>query len=150
MIVTLPNLESAKKALFSLQGKDIKFIKPSQPSMWDAKIIECAFVCKILKTLSSRFKDEHKDYLFTYRSKIFYNVTTFNIKYNKDTYGFEVNTGLSFGNGIFEIKNENFDLSEAAEILLDALIIAAKKELPQTKYDFLVKRCNEIKSLKEY
>ena len=52
MIVTLPNLESAKKALFSLQGKDIKFIKPSQPSMWDAKIIECAFVCKILKTLN--------------------------------------------------------------------------------------------------
>lgn len=151
MITAFPNLENTKKALYNtIQGKDVKFRNPSKPILWESKIIECVFACKVLKTLSTRFNEERRDYLFTFSSKIFYNSTTFNIHYNKETYGFEVKTGLTFKSGEVEIKNENVNLYDIAEKLLDILMSNAKLELPQSQYEFLYKRCNELKSLKEY
>lgn len=144
MIVALPTISDAMQATYG----EVRFIKPSKPIQWDSKIHECAFTCKILKTLFERFSAEKKDYKFIWISKVLWNPTTFKISYLKDSFTFEVKCGVGFKDGTSEIKDRPVNLYDYAERLLDGLLREAKNELPSSQYDALVKRCNEIKALK--
>lgn len=144
MIVALPSLANAMKILYG----EVKFIKPSRPIQWDSKIHECAFTCKVLKTLVVRFAAEQKDYKFIYIHKTLWNSTTFKISYLRDSYTFEIKSGIGFSGGDFEIKDRPVNLYDYAEKLLDNLLREAKYDLPISQYEALVKRCNEIKALK--
>jgi hypothetical protein len=144
MVVAFSSLNDAMKVLYG----EVKFVRPSKPIQWDSKIHECVFTCKVLKTLAERFSAEKKDYKFIWIHKTLWNPTTFKVSYLKDSYTFEIKCGVGFSDNTFEIKDRPVNLYDYAEKLLDRLVRQAKDDLPSSHYESLVKRCNELKALK--
>ncbi len=131
-------------------SKEVKFIKPSKPIHWESKIIECVVMCKALKTLAILFPKEQNNYHFHWKIRLFWQFTTYKISYDKNTYTFEISTGgTTFTDNSTEIKNRSVNLYNSAEKYLDHLMTLAKIELPSSQYDFLYKRCKELKSFKK-
>lgn len=148
MIVAYSSLDEARNSI--LNSNEVKFIKPSKPSHWESKIIECAIMCKALKTLAEQFPKEQKNYHFHWKIRLFWQPTTYKISYDRNTYTFEISTGgTTFTDKSTEIKNRPVNLYDSAEKYLDYLMTQAKAELPSSQYEFLDKRCKELKSYKK-
>jgi hypothetical protein len=148
-IYPFDNIEAARTAIGT--GLEAKFIKPSQPVMWETKLIDCLLACKVMKTFCACFPEARARYNFLYKSSFFYKSTTFYISYNSSNFTFEVTTGLKFKSNEDCIKNTNIDeLYKTTEVALSSLKQSIKYELPTARYEEAITRYDKIRKIRTY
>lgn len=134
----------------SINRKKIKLEKPNKASGWEGTMLDCAFFCKIAKSVYYNFDEFRKQYHIKYSSRLFYNFTTFSTDLDFKNYYFIINTRYCFTKDGSDLIDYRTDLHEDVEKRFNYLLNEMKYDLPSARYSSIVEHLKCIADATTY
>lgn len=154
MNITFKPYESAKATLLangnSIIRKKVRFEKPSKAFEWERRILDCAFFCKIAKSVFYNFDEIRKQYHVKYSSKLLYMETTYSTDLDVRNYFFIINTRYYFTGDGSDLIDSRADLHTIVEKRFYYLLNEMKYDLPSERYNSIVEHLKHIADATTY
>lgn len=137
----------------AFDGSKIRFEMPNKLNQYQDTIINCAFFCKIAKSINHHFKEINKQFHIKYYRKALYKESTYSIKIDRNKYLITIKTGLELPKYlsedyyVTEVLNESINLNNVAEKQLMLLLEQLKRSLPSDRYYWALERVKSIANL---
>lgn len=134
-----------------IHENDIK-LEFSAEKGFDYKIVfQAIILCKFLSTVKWLFNDFKHEYNAIYAIKTFWKKTTWQVRYNKPTFTFEISTGCN-NNGILQsgtYRNQNIDMVSYLAIAISDYIYKAQYSVPKARMDDFLKASVDLSKVRK-
>jgi len=154
MNIVFKPYETAKATLLangnSIIRKKVKFEKPSKAFEWERTILDCAFFCKIAKSVYFNFEEIRKQYHIKYSSRLFYMETTYLTDLDVRNFYFIINTRYTFRSDGSDLIDCRADLHTEAEKRFNYLLNEMRYVLPSDRYNSIVEHIKRIADATTY
>jgi hypothetical protein len=134
----------------SIIRKKIKFEKPSKAFEWEKRMYECAYFCKISKSVYSNFFEIRKQYHVRYSTSALYTSycwTDLDLK----NYNIIINVANSFVSGYGrDLIDQRVDFHTKAEREFNYLLTIMRSDLPSDRFDSIIKQLKTIADVTTY
>ena len=154
MHIVFKPYETAKATLLangnSIIRKKVRFEKPSKAFEWEWTMLDCAFFCKIAKSVYHNFNEIRKQYHIKYSSRLLYMETTFSTDLDVKNYYFIINTRYTFTGDGSDLIDCRADLHTTVEKRFNYLLNEMKYDLPSDRYNSIVEHLKCIADATTY
>ena len=134
----------------SIIRKKIRFEKPSKAFEWDKRMYECAYFCKIAKSIYFNFFEIRKQYHVRYSTSALYTSycwTDLDLK----NYNIIINLANSFVSGYGrDLIDQRVDFHTNAEREFNCLLTIMRYDLPLDRYNSIIEHLKVIADATTY
>ena len=133
----------------SIIRKKIRFEKPSKPYEWEKRMLDCAFFCKISKSIYYNFSEIRKQYHVRYSANVLYSSycwTDLDMK----NYNLIINLANNFVSYGKDLIDQRVDIHTKAENEFNCLLTKMRYDLPSDRYNSIVEHLKCIADATTY